>query len=579
MIKQRDSFRITTLISILLVLAACSDGNDSNLKLVDQSWGAGFLSAQGENADAPLCEAIVGLYRDEIDISNAENQFIGHVQVLETLRNSLPEDASQQAQNDFALLIDTFIAVRDANGIQGTQAFNRLSDPELAGAEGRLNSYFTEYCGISVGDPSYSVDTDTGPATACPGWPRAGSPLTANTFPNLLDTSAANYFLNTFNHGGLMLPSGFPGFIDVPLGGRVEFVGEYPKARYFAFHPSDALTNNFNTIKDVGLIPNPGSKNPWIEPTVDDEFNTFTAVLDFTQDIPAVPAQNTSYVGRFAVPGGNPEFGIDPESEPNPVVFNMLRNYGSYLGALPPNFTGVKLPEINIYDAQGMLVQHFEACDPYPQEFTIPEDDTKFPSWPVIDSFASNNPGEVLRSWQFGAPIDVLTNADVFYTVVPFTKLRGNVLVVRAKKPSSSAPNANPRIDGTAQARLFTACSYNFWNGSANDCVSEEDIPVDPDGFYTLVISEPEDRPKNATSENHITWLDWGPFIDGRLPMRNLMVDDPFWVNLAQAIDTGNVPPGFDGTYVPVAAHCHTDIFEDGGVSACFEWDQEQYGD
>jgi hypothetical protein len=97
--------------------------------------------------------------------------------------------------------------------------------------------------------------------------------------------------------------------------------------------------------------------------------------------------------------------------------------------------------------------------------------------------------------------------------------------------------------------------------------------------FYTIVVSEPEDRPANATLENGVTWLDWGPFLDGRLPMRNLMVDDPFWVDLAEAVDTGVVSPGFDESYVPVAAHCHTAIFEKDGIEGCFEWNENQYGE
>jgi hypothetical protein len=36
-------------------------------------------------------------------------------------------------------------------------------------------------------------------------------------------------------------------------------------------------------------------------------------------------------------------------------------------------------------------------------------------------------------------------------------------------------------------------------------------VPLDQDGFDTLVVSRPEDRPKNATAENGIAWIDWGP--------------------------------------------------------------------
>jgi hypothetical protein len=35
-------------------------------------------------------------------------------------------------------------------------------------------------------------------------------------------------------------------------------------------------------------------------------------------------------------------------------------------------------------------------------------------------------------------------------------------------------------------------------------------VPVDKDGFYTIIVCRPEDRPKNATAENGIAWIDWG---------------------------------------------------------------------
>jgi hypothetical protein len=548
----------------------------------DPAWGPNFIKAKGPNKQAALCETVLALYRGEYPISESSNDFAGHVETLEALADALPEGAPAGIEADFALLLDAFIAMRDASAQTGLIAFNKIGNPELAGAEGRINAYVGGFCGISVGDPSYAVDPNQGPVTACPGWPSAGSPLIANTFPNLLDVSAANYFLNFFNHAGIAVPSGTRGFIDVPFGGRVEFNGEYPNARYFAFHPNDVATNNFSTLRGVDLVPDPGSKNPWLEVTSPGELNTFTAVFDFTQMPPpgGIGAPNTTYVGRLARMGGTPDAGIGPIPVPNPLVFHLLRNYGSFLGALPPNFTGVDLPAIDVYDAAGNPVQHFDACDPYPPGFPIPVDNTKFPSWPVADHRASgDNAGKVLRSWQFGAPVDILTNADVFYTVTSFSKLRGNVLVMRAKKPTSSAPDANPRLDPTAQARLFTACIYNFWNGTANDCVSEENIVTDADGFYTVVVSEPEDRPANATEENGITWLNWGPFLDGAVSMRNLMVDDPFWEDMAIAIETGVVPPTLDPDYVPVAAHCHTSVFEEGGSDGCFDWNDAQYGE
>ena len=55
------------------------------------------------------------------------------------------------------------------------------------------------------------------------------------------------------------------------------------------------------------------------------------------------------------------------------------------------------------------------------------------------------------------------------------------------------------------------ATMATFTNGSLWDGVFDMQVPVDKDGYYTIVISRPEDRPKNATAENGVTWIDWGP--------------------------------------------------------------------
>ena len=60
----------------------------------------------------------------------------------------------------------------------------------------------------------------------------------------LIDTSASNYFSNRFWCGD----GAPPGFHAVPPGGRVEMKGEFPYARYFAFHPSDFDTNNLSPV-------------------------------------------------------------------------------------------------------------------------------------------------------------------------------------------------------------------------------------------------------------------------------------------------------------------------------------------
>jgi hypothetical protein len=41
-------------------------------------------------------------------------------------------------------------------------------------------------------------------------------------------------------------------------------------------------------------------------------------------------------------------------------------------------------------------------------------------------------------------------------------------------------------------------------------CPFDEEIPPDRSGFYTIVVSLPEDRPATATVQCGVAWMDWG---------------------------------------------------------------------
>ena len=57
-----------------------------------------------------------------------------------------------------------------------------------------------------------------------------------------------------------------------------------------------------------------------------------------------------------------------------------------------------------------------------------------------------------------------------------------------------------------ASATMATATSGDLWDG-----VFDLQAPLDKDGYYTIVVSLPEDRPKNATNEKGVAWINWGP--------------------------------------------------------------------
>jgi hypothetical protein len=391
----------------------------------------------------------------------------------------------------------------------------------------------------------------------CPAWPRVGTPLLFNHFPNLPDTAGSNYFSNQF------IISRWAAFLGIETlrvafvvepGGKAVFHGRYPATRYFAFHPNDIDLNNLETLRDRDLEPDAGSVNPFLEVVSDAEDHYYTATLEFSAK-PENPAANTSYVGLRK-----------DGSTANRFVMNLLRMYHVDAGD-GPGSGGVPLPALSIYNAKGDLTRHFEECDLFAPGLPEMRTAKVFPALPVIDHRASNPPAWSTSS-SFNAPSDTLANADVQYLGTHYSQRFGNLFVVRAR--FLTAPDTrggeSPAEPGK-QVRLYNICNYNFWNGGAVQCLLENQLRRDAADYYTLVISSEENRPVNLELEA-ATWLDWGPYLDGQLQYRFVYRENPYVQAIAAAADGESIDPGMQ-PYVPVAAPCEKALFEREGWRGC----------
>ncbi|MBW2426935.1 MAG: hypothetical protein JRG86_22015 [Deltaproteobacteria bacterium] len=529
---MRERGRLGGLALLLLCLVGCGPSEESG------------------SAEA-FCQALRALRAGEIEVgSDDPNEFVGHVASLEALTAVAPA----AVREDLERVAETFVRARDAGGWDTLLDFAAMQDPELAGAEGRVAEYADAECGIRDGDLAWSEDRSEAPEPLCEAWPRVGSPLMHNRFPYLLATAAANYFATQL-WSVPFVPTP-PGFLEVPRGGRVEFKGEYPYARYFAYHPNDYETNNFDTLLDRELDPDPGSVNPWRRPQGAEGGRRYTASLVF-DDAPDAPEPNTVYVGRTV------------SGRWNPAVFLLLRVYAADQGALPPNSAGVKLPSVTIYDRKGEVVAHYEECDPYPEGYEPPVDQTRFPAFPVPDHRAVFHPGEYNAEDNWGLPVTLLGNRDNLYLVLFHSRMHGEIYAVRARMPRTPGRRRGiPLHAEDVDVRLFTVCDYNFWNGRAQSCVVDEDIAVDAEGDYTLVASDEAHRPANATREEGVTWLRTGEFLDGQLTYRWLLSTDPLLQEMRRAVEKGVVSEHVR-PFLPEVAQCAKATFEAGGFGAC----------
>lgn len=314
----------------------------------------------------------------------------GHALVLKTLLDVAPTTIAKDRARFHSAFANWAAAVSGDQPMLDT--FMELSEPSLAGAEGRIADYIARHCELRLGDGGYKEAARPSAQGICPGWPRIGSPNTFNNFPNLPDISGANYF---------------------------------------AYHPNDMDLNNLRTLRDEDLEPDPGSVNPFREIPTPNGNNYYTARLVFGPQADP-PATNTSYVGEKKI-GGN-----------NRYVINMLRLYASDLGD-GANSGGVPLPAVTIYDADGEITDHFEECDLYALGGESIRTALQFPKLPIADHRARATP-QWSTSSNFDAASDTMANADVQYLSTVYSRRFGDIFVVRAKYLSAPSTRAGTPV-------------------------------------------------------------------------------------------------------------------------------------
>jgi len=510
---------------------------------------AATWSQMGEHA--AFCSALERINRGEVDTTGL-TELQGHARVADELLEVAPAPIAA----DVTVLHRTVEAwaLSTTGEVPMLQTFALLSDPEFAGVQGRIADYIAEHCGLRLGDGKYHVGAHAVRIGRCPAWPRVGSPLTFNHFPNLPDISGANYFANDFWLAPSAPPR--PGMFVLEPGGWVEFRGQYPRARYFAHHPNDEDLNNLPTLRDRDLEPDPGRVNPFREVPPPGSRNTYTAKL-VNGVPPAKPDRNTTYVGVR-------KDGVTP----NRSLTNLLRLYASDVGD-GPNSGGVPLPAVTIHAADGSVKQQFPECDPYVAGEAPPRTDLIFPVLPIADHRA-RKPATWNTSSNFDAPSDTLANADVQYLSTYYSRRFGDILLVRGKYLSAPDSRGGEPVSTQRDIRLWTLCTYNFWAGSAIHCMLDNEVRRDAAGFYTIVVSDAANRPANLEAQG-ATWIDAGPYLDGQLTWRMVFRENAIASAVAAVLDGGS-PSGEIAPYVPAAMPCTRARFEAAGWEGCFEY-------
>ncbi|MFN8160742.1 MAG: hypothetical protein U0R52_06830 [Solirubrobacterales bacterium] len=368
----------------------------------------------------------------------------------------------------------------------------------------------------------------------------------------------------------------------MPAGSSITLRGRYPHERYMSFTMWNRLGGGQigpgDSIRDEHIKPDPGSVNPFVHPHRRDVKKRSYTVHIVSGPVPAKKAANTIYTNS---------------TNPADRLGMAMRNYLADRGR--DGSGGVGLPKVTLNLQDGTKLEGQAACeqlDPifdksvagtFPQAFW----QTLVAGTPDPESAPAVNPPKWERFWNAlysvagifiddpdlrastYPPSDVggfQSNPDTRYLAANVSLKYGKVVTVKGKMPtfSPTLPSAE-RMPRPGQVRYWSMCTGSSpVSGLGYDCVYDQQVPLRRDRRYTLVISKPKDRPKNATLACGYKWLDFGKGENypednpaptsrdyvGVFYMR-FMAADPNWGRAPQRVKTPGTEAKVMGPYFP----------------------------
>lgn len=377
----------------------------------------------------------------------------------------------------------------------------------------------------------------------------------------------------------------------VPEGAKVFIDGDYPYARHTSLVSYTAKGERVNSLVDVNIKPNQGVTNPFI--VGNNRLNKergFKAEL-VLGDLPAAPKENTLYA---------------PKTDSNEVAL-IYRVYVPNKGFNEKG--GVNFPRYKVQLANGEIKTGTEVC----KVLKVKEkalDNVQTPLNVILSLYNKQPyvgfPAQLKPTWYtaYNGPANIsciykhnLEQCEGFkterklnqwatpdneYTFSVISRKLGKVVVVKGKLPQIAATSGNETTLAKGDIRYWSICTNELISTATNFCIYDEQMKhKDKNGFYTLVVSLPEDRPKNATDECGISYLPLSPRGDGYtgpdavekghndvgfLIMRNLLP----YSNFNQAIQNTKVwgdEKTVMGDYLPELNYTSKEEFEAKGCS------------
>jgi hypothetical protein len=397
----------------------------------------------------------------------------------------------------------------------------------------------------------------------------------------------------------------FIGQLALPAGATLTLQGAYPHARYFQFALYRAEDNTFVAVDALSgqeTAPDSGSTNPFLVGA-----DRRAEPRDFTlrvlaADPPDPPSRekNTLYAGaaggtlqavirEYLSDQGSDGAGWGPSDSP-PVGHGMMTYEATLADGTTLSETDVverlarpmeRATKQPITTSEWEDLVHARNNDPTLDPATAPA--RKDPKWEkfwtlkysVVGAFKT--PEERAKIPYQGA-MEGGGDPSTQYLITYLSRKFGPVYVMHGTMPTF--PNTYSGGDGRG-LKVMPDAQTQYWSlvsceaapsGRIVDGIADMQVPLDRDGDYTIVVSRPEDRPKNATLENGVGWVEWSPRGEGidspsnradfGMLMLRMMANNPDWAERPDNVTKPGMEESVMGSYYPRGAYMTKEAFE-----------------
>ncbi len=432
-------------------------------------------------------------------------------------------------KSTFVACLFLFLGVPSVSSIAGDAIRRAVAEQQSAETEAPRQLVFDQFIGGTLTNGFFAYG------------PTGADPLNNRAFPD----NGAIYWAAVYVR---------------PKGAKVELEGFFPYSRFMSFISYDKAGLFVDGTSDYMIDPDPGSVNTFRNGAkrhaTPDEERKYTVEVRLQEKPANLPlVQNDGQPPRnylYSLPSKN--LWIDKKSG-NPVETILYRIYipdrgFDYAGGFP-------VPTVKVTLADGTVLRGRAAYDVLrsdpktPEEvfapnlaaLVMPPNDWKTLSRPpgVPASFPARYPADWRAAYdpaynrdQFALqPLDFADSnvptpkklGGSYYPNVFNTYLRtfisrdiGRVVVIRLKPwKTVKTYNRVAEFDSRDAEMRFWSISLSESQATTRvgDGAFDEKFPMNADGYVTFVASCKQDRPKYATLENGVVWVEWSLRGDG----------------------------------------------------------------